>query len=880
MNYWLWIIPDNEATGLWDFCRQTGVAAMEYQIGVNPKAKLHYNLGQQIAIGDKVVAYLNNSRIGGVGTVTKKFFEDAQGYQSPDGFPYRHRIGVNWLTTDTPIDFHKLPGIDFNALSPKLHTQTIHQIKQNECELIEKAIQIAHQNPLPGIATMLTEVPLEDEKCKQAKLWKQSVIPVTRSFLEYIGTLIQHGMRLRQDKTTTLKFRRSPQKTKIRANTRDSVYFENSKGYQFWVCYGRDIEGLTDKFIWGLLWWGRNVSGQEVNAYFESIKMEKEISICTKDGAFAGTYCLLINQLTATELRAANPIDLAHRVFEDLMNLYQRTENNAYLSNTKELEGNMTGLMNFIQAQGFHFPASLVTTYYLSLQTKPFVILTGISGTGKTKLAQLFAKWMSPAIEIQSEVKEEPLGDAESFYIEVQPSYLKSGLIIPKRAYGYFDLAEPGHTKDVKVQLGNSGQVVSAAMRNQIHTTSGGSYVYFFYKKPLREWLNANFEPGDILKFQVIKENTEYRLSKFTPTIRRIIKHTPRMAFISVRPDWTDNRGLMGFYNLITGAYQTTDFLRLLLQATVDPASPHFIILDEMNLAKVEHYFADFLSVLESRYLQDDQLKQEPLRLHDLPRCVMAQSESPQEETPDVEVGEQAMCQVRCTGCPLRDGVTEAQQTRGESTYEDACKSGFDPLHYVPPRLLVPLNVYFSGTVNVDETTYMFSPKVLDRANTIEFNEVNLAEYFAKSDAATTPDAAADEAARTAFTFKGEFLRLPKSVSLRTDPVLAPYREQLIELNDLLKAHTLHFGYRVADEILLYLWNARELNDPAFTLDIAFDYQICQKILPKFHGSQARLQEPLHTLLEFCNQHQYNHSAAKVKRMLEALNKEGFASFA
>ena len=270
---------------------------------------------------------------------------------------------------------------------------------------------------------------------------------------------------------------------------------------------------------------------------------------------------------------------------------------------------------------------------------------------------------MSPTIEIQSEVKEEPLDDAESFYMEVQPSYLKSGLVIPKRAYGYFDLAVPGQTNDVKIQLGNTGQVVSSAMRNQVHT-SGGSYVYFFYKKPLREWLNANFEPGDILKFQVIEENTEYRLSKFAPTVRRIIKRTPRLAFISVHPDWTDNRGLVGFYNLITGAYQTTDFLRLLLQATADSTSPHFVILDEMNLAKVEHYFADFLSVLESRYLQDGQLKQEPLRLHDLPRCVVAQGESPWGETPDVEVVEQAMCQVRCAGCPLRAGVTEAQQAR------------------------------------------------------------------------------------------------------------------------------------------------------------------------------------------------------------------------
>ena len=537
-------------------------------------------------------------------------------------------------------------------------------------------------------------------------------------------------------------------------------------------------------------------------------------------------------------------------------------------------------LATYLADRGFYFPPDLLTTYYLSLQTKPFVILTGISGTGKTKLAQLFAEWMSPPIEIQTEAKETPEDDADAFYLEIQPYYFKSGFVIPKRAYGYFDLPDPGHTITIRVHIDDADQIIESSLRNQVHSTASGSYVHFFNKKPVRRWFNENFEPGDILKFQVIEEFKEYRLSKFTPTIKKVVKRTPRLAFIAVRPDWTDNRGLIGFYNLITGAYQSTDFLRLLIQAAIDDDRPHFVILDEMNLAKVEYYFADFLSVLESRYIQGEQLEQELLRLHDLPRCVLAQGEQPWDESLDLDAMDQYLCRVRCGACPLRHGLDKSQQIRGESNYNDARKSGFDPMHYIPPRLAVPRNVYFSGTVNVDETTYMFSPKVLDRANTIEFNAVNLERYFTEPASSATQSPPADDAVRAAFTFEGEFVQLPKSLPLRTTPALAPYRSQLIDLNARLHPFTLHFGYRVTDEILLYLWNTHTLNDPNFDLHAAFDHQIYQKILPKFHGSQAKLQEPLRTLRKFCENHGYTHSLTKIQQMLTALQKERFASFA
>ena len=145
-----------------------------------------------------------------------------------------------------------------------------------------------------------------------------------------------------------------------------------------------------------------------------------------------------------------------------------------------------------------------------------------------------------------------------------------------------------------------------------------------------------------------------------------------RTAFISVRADWTDSRSMLGYYNPLTAEYVPTELLRLLLRASAHPAEPHFAILDEMNLAKSTYYFSDFLSAMESGT---------EVVLHN-----------------------------------AGDEVTA--ELAGEEVS-------------IPERVRVPANLLFTGTVNVDQTTFMFSPKVLDRANVIQFHDVDLVAYAA-----------------------------------------------------------------------------------------------------------------------------------------------------
>jgi hypothetical protein len=143
----------------------------------------------------------------------------------------------------------------------------------------------------------------------------------------------------------------------------------------------------------------------------------------------------------------------------------------------------------------------------------------------------------------------------------------------------------------------------------------------------------------------------------------------PFLFVCPVRPEWTDPTGLTGYYDVLSNRYMVPPFLEAVLLATAHRHSPVFVVLDEMNLARVEYYFSDVLSALETG---------EPLQLH-------------------------------ASGVPL-EGST------GTS---------------VPAALPLPPNLYIVGTINIDETTNPVSDKVLDRASSIDMSAINLPGFLA-----------------------------------------------------------------------------------------------------------------------------------------------------
>jgi hypothetical protein len=199
----------------------------------------------------------------------------------------------------------------------------------------------------------------------------------------------------------------------------------------------------------------------------------------------------------------------------------------------------------------------------------------------------------------------------------------------------------------------------------------------------------------------------------------------------------------------------------------------------------------------------------------------------------------------------------------------------------VPAKIEIPVNIYVTGTVNVDESTYMFSPKVLDRANVIELNDVYL-------DPDSWDQAGGEAPGSEGFVLKQdvdlrELLtahKPPTTDSLERMKELMPDEfSHLLLIHDALKPYHMHFGYRVANEIASFMLNAQKLcvgGDEV--LPFAFDLQVMQKILPKMHGNASQLIGPIDSLIaalpESCTI-----SRDKLTRMKKRLEQVGFASF-
>ncbi|MCV0415129.1 MAG: AAA family ATPase [Brevundimonas sp.] len=203
---------------------------------------------------------------------------------------------------------------------------------------------------------------------------------------------------------------------------------------------------------------------------------------------------------------------------------------------------------------------------------------------------------------------------------------------------------------------------------------------------------------------------------------------------IPVKPNWTGPEDLLGYYNPIERNYQATPFLLALLTAARSPHVPHFICLDEMNLARVEHYFADFLSLLESRSTSPE------IHLYtaDEERHVVV------EQGLFLEVEAEAR---RRAGLPdtatleeiLRHDQANAELHRlggladNESVllHHGRLRRSLTAQMRMPTSLTLPENVWIFGAVNMDDTTHHLSPKVLDRVHVLRFQNPMLADWDA-----------------------------------------------------------------------------------------------------------------------------------------------------
>lgn len=179
----------------------------------------------------------------------------------------------------------------------------------------------------------------------------------------------------------------------------------------------------------------------------------------------------------------------------------------------------------------------------------------------------------------------------------------------------------------------------------------------------------------------------------------------------------------------------------------------------------------------------------------------------------------------------------------------------------------IPPNLFVIGTVNVDETTYMFSPKVLDRAQVIEFRVTpdGAARYLESPGNGASPDPEPDEVAAKAFLELSLRARGLEGPPLEDPPDMKKIAATLNYLFKLMHDHRLEFAYRTMNEVLRYARVDYALAEDKATWrwPACMDAQILQKILPKLHGNKKRMEPVLIDLVKFCETGESSSDKAK-----------------
>ena len=293
---------------------------------------------------------------------------------------------------------------------------------------------------------------------------------------------------------------------------------------------------------------------------------------------------------------------------------------------------------------------------------------------------------------------------------------------------------------------------------------------------------NLFYEIDDLINFHTaVKTGSLVILSGMSGTGKsRIVEMYGKALgietdIIPVRPSWNDDSDLLGYLDLIHKFYRPSDtgFIKILTDAAKYPDKLYLICLDEMNLARVEHYFSQFLSILEK---PEGERK---LRLYD-------------------------------------EGLEQSLFNKDE--YKSEIEIG--------------TNIRFMGTVNIDESTYHFSDKVLDRANVITLNVVDFSKEWVVEDHEPMP--------QLHWSVK-DFNKIVSKKDIQVNP---EHRAFLWELHKMLDSYCVGLGVgpRIVNQIELYINNLPKTGE-SYDIPVgrAFDLQIKQRILTKIRGGEEQL---------------------------------------
>lgn len=309
-------------------------------------------------------------------------------------------------------------------------------------------------------------------------------------------------------------------------------------------------------------------------------------------------------------------------------------------------------------------------------------------------------------------------------------------------------------------------------------------------------------------------------------------------CMIEVKPNWHDSTELLGYYSRLGQAgYQFKKFVMFLVKAKMFPKVPFFVCLDEMNLAPVEHYFAEILSILETRkhpkIAGTDEVDMEVIKTDPIVEARYFRELGRLSNTRNLETG-----QAYSTTLTDRDIYMKLYGIGVENDIDPEVGKQTD---LTTTGLTLPDNVIIIGTVNMDDTTHQFSRKVIDRAMTIEMNGGKLSDMYGGSKDLEYLDEAEQQKWQAAFKQRyvtaDEVLEKHSEVA---DDIIKNVPKKLENINKALKGTPFEVSYRVLNELTIMIGVMLDEKIEGKSLDAIIDQAIdrilLMKILPRIEG--------------------------------------------
>jgi len=306
-------------------------------------------------------------------------------------------------------------------------------------------------------------------------------------------------------------------------------------------------------------------------------------------------------------------------------------------------------------------------------------------------------------------------------------------------------------------------------------------------------------------------------------------KKPGNFELIPVRPNWHDSSELMGYVSRINGEkYITTSFLKFIAKAWSNLEAPFFLCLDEMNLAPVEQYFAEYLSIIETRQVQNNDI--------------------------------------------ITDNLITKSNFENLDLYNELLTDLNLNIDQFSNGISIPSNLIVIGTVNMDETTHSFSRKVLDRAMTFEMNDVDLRAGLNSN----MKDWEYSEVVSPSITVLGEYT---SGAEVYNDSFIE--KEEVLlyleKLNEQLERSPFKIAYRVRDEFLIYCFYASQ-NKYENWLNNALDQMTAMKVLSRIEGDEIKTTDVINNLLSVVTS-EYSISNSKLLEMKNRLQSSGYTSY-